>query len=134
MHDLKSHTDKVKCSFCQIEATVANKVVLSLETGKAICTSCLGVAEQAAELAPKGAVKCLSCKSYDGVSVEYDKATVRWVFSGLNKEDTVGYRVTAITGTWDLNSIPKKATCIRCFCLIPLANLKLSPYIRPARR
>lgn len=134
MTDLTLHDDKITCSFCQQPSTVLNKAVLSVETGKAICTSCLAIAEQASDMVPKGAVKCLACKHYDGVSVDYDNATVRWVFSGINKEGTVGYRVTAITGSWDLNSIPKKASCIKCFCPIPIANLKLSPYITPTRR
>ena len=131
---LSLHKEKITCSFCLRPANPQNPVILTDLTAKAICVQCVCLAEQAAEIVPTGAVRCLGCQSYDGVSVQYEGSTVKWVFSGLNKEGTVGYRATEVAGSWSLNSIPKKATCIRCFAIIPLANLKLSPYRVPARR
>lgn len=130
---LTRYTDKMTCSFCSNKANVLNPVILTDLTGKAICQKCLGIAEQAGELIPKGAVKCPGCQHYDGVKVQYNASTVKWVFSGLNKENTVGYRAMEVTGTWSTHAIPKKASCIRCGANIPLYNLKLSPYISSTR-
>ena len=85
-----------------------------------------------AGMAPNGAISCSKCKSYAGFVAFYGKAkaSIIYVDSGIDSDNSVIYRPVAVKGVWRQGDIPTAVNCFKCRANIPVLQLTLNSYVR----